>query len=490
VYALGFRHLLIRDAAYGSIPKATRADLHERFAEWLDRTSGSLGERDEIVGYHLEQAYRFRVEIGPDDERVRAIGDGAAERLAAAGRRAFAHSDVSATVNLLGRATDLLAPDDPRQPELLADLGLALTRSDLPRADEVLAAAVRAAHAAGDPRLEARASARRVWVRLVLDPEADQQRSLDEVQRYVGLFDGWSDDLGLAESLMLVGSIHFWAGRMTLAERELERARTHAHRAGSPTQGSDIERMLILVISQGPTPVPVAIERLRAVLEMSTGDRKLEAGTATKLAELEAMLGRFEPARELVVRAKMLNEELGDQVAVARSLSDAARIEMLAGAPSAAEAEARAAFDVLRGMGNIGQLASAAPHLGDIVYELGRHDEAMELAELTERISIEGDVDAGVRWRLVQAKVLARRGRSEDAARLAADAVRIAAPTEYLDLRADALFAQAEVDRLAGRSSDAVGSLREALELCRQKGNLVRAAQAERQLAELGERTT
>ena len=58
--ALAFRHLLIRDAAYDAIPKATRAELHERFADWLDDAAEALGERDEIVGYHLEQAYRYR----------------------------------------------------------------------------------------------------------------------------------------------------------------------------------------------------------------------------------------------------------------------------------------------------------------------------------------------------------------------------------------------------------------------------------------------
>ena len=46
-----FRHLLIRDAAYESLPKATRAELHERFADWL--AQHDLVESDEIVGYHL-----------------------------------------------------------------------------------------------------------------------------------------------------------------------------------------------------------------------------------------------------------------------------------------------------------------------------------------------------------------------------------------------------------------------------------------------------
>ena len=79
-----FRHLLIRDAAYESLPKATRAELHERFADWL--SVHPLVEVDEIVGYHLEQAHRYRAELDPDDP---ALGDLACTAAAlAAGRKA------------------------------------------------------------------------------------------------------------------------------------------------------------------------------------------------------------------------------------------------------------------------------------------------------------------------------------------------------------------------------------------------------------------
>ena len=201
--ALGFRHLLIRDAAYSSIPKSTRADLHERFARWLDRTAGALGEGDEIVGYHLEQAHRYRDELGPTDDRTRTLAREAAERLAAAGRQAFARRDLSATVNLLARAADLLSRRDPLRPELLADLGLALSRTDLPRADVVLAEAIDGAQAIQDHRVEAIAGVRKVFVRIMRDPDAVQQTSLEEAERYAELFDGWSDDLGVAEALIL-----------------------------------------------------------------------------------------------------------------------------------------------------------------------------------------------------------------------------------------------------------------------------------------------
>ena len=62
----GFRfgHILIRDAAYDSMPKRLRAELHERFAAWAEGHAGEGAELDEIVGHHLEQAYGFRIGLG------------------------------------------------------------------------------------------------------------------------------------------------------------------------------------------------------------------------------------------------------------------------------------------------------------------------------------------------------------------------------------------------------------------------------------------
>ena len=102
-----FRHLLIRDAAYEALPKAVRADLHARFADWLDEHGDALVERDEIVGYHLEQAARYQAELGRPDA---ALAERAALRLAAAGRRAKDRVDSRAALALLTRAVELLRP--------------------------------------------------------------------------------------------------------------------------------------------------------------------------------------------------------------------------------------------------------------------------------------------------------------------------------------------------------------------------------------------
>ena len=127
-----FRHLLLQEVAYDSLPKQARADLHEQFADWLERRS----EDEEVVGYHLERAYGYRAELAPVDEEARGLARRAATRLGAAGRRAYERGDVHAAATLLSRAAALLEPGAPGRAELLADLGEALRETgDFERAE-------------------------------------------------------------------------------------------------------------------------------------------------------------------------------------------------------------------------------------------------------------------------------------------------------------------------------------------------------------------
>jgi class 3 adenylate cyclase len=136
--AFRFRHLLIRDAAYESLPKAVRAELHETFAEWLDGHA-ELVEQDEIVGYHLEQAAESRRALDASDERAAELGERAAARLVAAGTAAFDREDLHAVRNLLGRAVALL-PEGPSRRAVIPDLADALAGSgDDERVAELLA---------------------------------------------------------------------------------------------------------------------------------------------------------------------------------------------------------------------------------------------------------------------------------------------------------------------------------------------------------------
>ena len=135
-----FTHMLLRDVAYHGILKEVRADYHERFADWLEREAGErASEYEEILGYHLERAYRYLAELGPVDERGRELAGRASSRLGSSGRRALARGDIPPAVNLLERAVSLLAEDDPARRDLTLKLGIALAETgQMSRADALL----------------------------------------------------------------------------------------------------------------------------------------------------------------------------------------------------------------------------------------------------------------------------------------------------------------------------------------------------------------
>ena len=63
--AFRFRHILIRETCYGALSKEERGELHLLFADWLEELLGNrIAEFEEIAAYHLDQALRYREELG------------------------------------------------------------------------------------------------------------------------------------------------------------------------------------------------------------------------------------------------------------------------------------------------------------------------------------------------------------------------------------------------------------------------------------------
>ena len=179
--AYRFRHLLIRDAAYAAMPKELRATLHERLAGWLEGSARQAFELDEILGYHLEQAFRLRGELGREGDAERELAGRAGTKLVAAGRRALGRADVPGAVALLQRGVDLLLDDDSASIEARISLAEALVRrGELERADRLLSVTVERARALGDRALEARARLAYNNLRTRTDPHARVEDELAE----------------------------------------------------------------------------------------------------------------------------------------------------------------------------------------------------------------------------------------------------------------------------------------------------------------------
>ena len=482
----GFRfgHILIRDAAYDSMPKRLRAELHEHFADWAEGRAGAGAELDEIIGHHLEQAHALRLELGPGGDAGRELASRAADRLLRAGRRALRRGDVHAALALLERAAALLPEGDERRQRLAPDLGLALTEAGrLMHAESVLSAALEDPGAHEAVALAARIE--RVALRLRSDPRDGWERDLELVEAALpALHERGEHDAAthraLARGWFLVGLVRgLWAGRVARGEEALERARVHARAAGDRRQEAEIVGRLGFAAWSGPLAVPDAVARCAALLEEAPDDLLLEACCRRWIGCLVARHGRFDEARELVAAAAKAYEELGARLdAAATSAFGLAEVEWLAGDLAAAEHALRDGYDALGALGELGHRASVAALLARVLHARGRADEAAALVGEVAATASERDLWSQVLLALTGARLAATDGRIAEAEQRAREAVEVVEGTDLLDLRGDALLDLADVLRLAGREEEARESAEAALALYARKGNEVSAARA------------
>jgi class 3 adenylate cyclase/tetratricopeptide (TPR) repeat protein len=473
--AFRFTHGLIRDAAYAGIPKGVRAGLHERFADWVQSKHGERSsEYDEIIGYHLEQAHKSLLDLGPSTPHVQALGRRAAASLTAAGRRAFARGDMPAAAALLARAADLLPSTDATRIEILPELAHALLETgDLARAQAVVGDAQSAASASGDRRLQAHALIVDRWVHAYTEPEGWAARAEHEARRAMAIFDELGDERGLAKSWSLLGLVHLFTCSFGAAEEAWERAAAHADAAGDRREHLEALAWVPLVVWAGSRPVDEAIDRCRDVSRRARGDRKALSAALFSAANLEAMRGNFDDARRLVADARAMLEEIALTVWLAGPLAEmSALVELWAGDSEAAERELAWGVRTLQQIGELAWLPTLAALLAEVLHRQGRDDEAEQALGLAAQTAGSEDGYSQGLIGIVRAKILARAGDTE-AAGLAQQALATVEPTDFPFLHAFVLTGHAEVLRRIGRDAEADKAVVKAVEYAQAKGFLV-----------------
>ena len=464
-----FRHALIRDVTYAGIPKRTRAELHERFAGWVElRDAG-----EELVGYHLEQAYRYRDELGVVDDSVRDLGERAGELLTSAGRRALARDDVPAAVNLLERGVALLPRTSSSRGFVLLDVAIALMRSGaFAAAQGALEEALALSRADGDRRLELRTLIEREFFRIFTNAEASTDEITRIAEQAIPVLEELGDDAGVAKAWHLLSEPPVNACRWGERADALEHALEYARRAGDAREAAFVAATLMQAIQLGPTPAEAAIERAQHFLRESEGDRLLAASILSSLAVLLAMRGEFGEARARWAQAQALWDELGMAHRRAIRAIDASAIELLAGDAAAAERELRTGYRMLEEIGEMHVRPTIAAYLAAVLALEGRSAEAEAFADFAKSHAWEDDIVTQVMWRVARAQATA--GEAAEAELLVREAVELAAPTDFLDLQATAHLALARVLRDAGspEAAEAAARARAVYEL---KGNVVGA---------------
>jgi tetratricopeptide (TPR) repeat protein len=476
--AFRFRHVLVQEAVYRAAPKRLRAELHERFADRLDRTAAELPELDELTGYHLEQAYQLRTELGEADRRTEQLSEDAGRRLGGSGMRAWKRGDAPATINLLARATQLLPQEDGSRLELLCELSIAQRNAgDVDVAGATLEAALRGAAASRDRRIELRARIEAAYVQTLTEPEAATDL-FETASSSISTLTAVGDDRALGRAWLLLGWVQGGLRCQNDAWREAaEHALDHYRHAEFPV--STCLGQIAAALYWGPTPTPEAIERCVDLLSQVATDATGRANVLPFLGGLEAQLGDFDCARAHVSEARTVFLEFGRPESVAVQCDGvAADIELWAGDYEAAEESLRVSYAFFESTHDRSNMATRAGHIAEALYLQGRLEEAEHWTNVAEAHSATDDLVAQLTWQPVQAKINVRKGLATEGVERVLHVMRLADTTDRLNQRAKIKLDLGEILMQAGQKTEAHTAIHEACELFTAKGNSVGAQKA------------
>jgi class 3 adenylate cyclase/tetratricopeptide (TPR) repeat protein len=483
-----FKHILMRDVAYGQVPKGRRAELHVRFADWVTALPSSADDFVEIVAWHLEQACRLSREVArsPIDPPIRE----AATALASAATRAERRESLREAHRYYTRALDLL---DDEHAELRASLRVrradtGMQLGELKEATEELLEV--AEEGARLDRADIQAEA------LVLLGDIDQRQGrqteahgrLLEAERLARL----TPDARLQVRVAFVLATH---------RGEYEGQHEQAIEALRPAMLGAEEIEDRALVAEGHLRVAALLmshdfaaseAELRRCLEIAAelGSHRIEAEATSWLGAVAYYRGRPEEGDRLSLQARTWFERTGDSYFQVQNLiSNLAVFALEDGRAEDAEAWLREALPVALQIGGW-VLLKTYWHFVEALVAQDRLDDAREIVAFAARSVPEDDPQSPAWLRLSEALVATRSGERATATAAFAEAVRL---LEELDFALDV----AEARFALGRSLRAFGEVtgaRVELELARaifvRLGADIRRDAIDRALAELIEGPT
>ena len=286
----------------------------------------------------------------------------------------------------------------------------------------------------------------------------------------------------------MIGMIHGSSARYELANDAVSRSMTHDRLAGGLPRTARNAVGLASGALLGPMPVLQAIEFCERVLGQASGDRMSEGKVLCMLAQLFAMNGELDKARDCYRRGRVLLRELGSSLSAAATASDVLCVELIAGDLAAALREAMPDFEFLKSAGETYYMSTTAALISRAIREMGRDDDAMVFSRIAEDAAAVDDVETQALWRSVRAPILARAGQLLEAESLARSAVALIQPTDALTMQGDTAYELAIVLWLAGQTEESLRSIDTAIGIYAAKGDIMSAARSRAWRDRLGTR--
>jgi class 3 adenylate cyclase len=482
-----FRHQLLRDAAYESLPKHERARLHAALADWMESALASrVDVLHEIVGYHLEQASRYLRSLGGASGEAERLARRAVEHLSAASVKAEAIGDNGAVARLLERAADLLPNGDRRRLALLPRMAEALT--EVGRLEDAEAAVNEVLEStAAEPATRAEAlelvelQARRGQAAAAVEPMVEEAL---RIRRQLG------DPDGIARALCARAAVTGIRGALTEAGKLLEEALALADAAGDARLQAKIRYTIIqirfLSLHGAASDLSAGAAEL---LEFAGAHGNLTMAAMAKpvLALATACQGDHDGAVALAREAEADAAELGIPLSPAVGPYQA-YIEEWFGNTEEAIALTERNIAQLQEIGERGYLSTEASGLARLLLDAERVDEAAEALRLAQETGAADDAWTQIEILADRARLAARKGDLPTAKKLAKRAIREADRTELMSMFVVSRLALADVLRLAGQRDQPRHLIEEAAAEVEERGNVAYAATIRRRGEGLGAR--
>ncbi len=410
-----FRHVLVRDVAYGQIPRAVRGSKHTLAAAWIEGLSPERAEeQSEMLAHHYLAALELAKATGAD---TAPIAEQAFRALRDAGDRSLKLSAFQAAARYYAAALELWPEDNPERPRLLLALGRSQWYGQ-EGGEATLKEAREAFARAGDAEGEAESEA----VLAVAAWHRGEAHTVSTTLARIGeLLPGLPDGEAKARVLSQAGRLHGLRYELDEAERLDEQALELAERLGLRELTAFTLNNLSTVRTYRDDPEG-GIELLERAAEIARAEHSPELlRILNNLMVDYSLLGRLRESDEALAESELLARDLGD-VSTARFVQGSARLwthytrgrwdEALQGTSDfIAEAEA----------GNPHRLVSSA-YLIRALIEMGRGDLDRVLANLTRAEHTAAAIDDVMvpgQSAIVRARLLVDTGRTAEAAEVA-----------------------------------------------------------------------